>query len=361
MLSPMAFEVVDVDVATPRGWATALAPHRRAALRLLDGFDAQCLDAVTAARGSSGRVAFRGLRRLLAALAGSRAGPRTGEISALARVLGVGRARLLFANLAYDVAAAAPPQMVEPLAPGCSTFVAAGAAPLHARNLDWHFPGTLLQEHPLLFRVRGAPAGAYLAVGWPGLTGVLTAVAPGRFSISVNFVKLRGDHFGKLLARAAAGATPVGWAVREAVERAPDFDAAVAMLRRSRLLAPVLLTVAGVRPGQACVIERAPRSAGVRWCADAPADVCAAGTVCVTNHYGSAELRGRSVDYDGGDTLVRLGAVTRGLGARTPEAVDAALEVLAPAVRGHTQHQAVMRAAEGLLAVRVPGGELKVA
>jgi hypothetical protein len=81
----------------------------------------------------------------------------------------------------------------------------------------------------------------------------------------------------------------------------------------------------------------------------------------VTNHYGSAELRGRSVDYDGGDTLVRLGAVTRGLGARTPEAVDAALEVLAPAVRGHTQHQAVMRAAEGLLAVRVPGGELKVA
>jgi hypothetical protein len=350
----MAFEVVDVDVAFTRGWAAALAPHRGAALRLLQGFDAQCREQATAAGGRAGRYGFTALRRLLSALAGARASARVAEVEALADDLGVARAELLFANLAYDVAAAAPLRMAMPL--GCSTFVSAagGAAPLHARNLDWHFPGTLLREHPMVFRVRGAPAGPYVAVGWPGLTGALTAVAPGRFSVSVNFVKARGDGFGRLLARAAAGATPVAWAVRDALERASDFRAAVASLRDARLLAPVLLTVAGVRAGEACVLERTVRSAGVRLAAGSTE----AGDVCVTNHYACAELRGRSVDYDAGDTLVRLGAVTAGLATGAPSGVDEALEVLAPAVRGHTQHQAVMRAAEGLLAVRVPGGAL---
>jgi hypothetical protein len=345
----MAFEVVDVDVADPQGWASALAPHRGAALRLLRGFDDQCRAQVTAARGRAGLAAFALLRRLLASLAGARGRPRAEEIAALATSLGVSRAHLLFANLAYDVASAAPAQLVAPL--GCSTFVAAAPeAPLHARNLDWHFPGTLLRDHPMLFRVRGSAAGSYLSVGWPGLTGALTAVAPGRFSVSVNFVKWRGDGFGRLLARAAAGATPVAWAVRDALERAPDYEAAVALLRDVRLLAPVLLTVAGVRPGEACVVERTPRSSGVRRCGD--------GRVCVTNHYDAPELRGRSVDYDAGDTVVRLRTVTGGLAASLPSGVAEALEVLSPAVRGHTQHQAVMRAADGLLAVRVPGGEL---
>jgi hypothetical protein len=351
MLSEMAFEVVEVDVATSRGWAAALSPHRGAALRLLSGFDRQCQEQVRAARGRAGPPAFAVVRRLLASVVAKRFRRRALEVEALAEALGVSRAELLFANLAYDVASAAPAQLVAPL--GCSTFVSVGpGAPLHARNLDWHFPGNLLREHPLLFRVRGAPAGTYVSVGWPGLTGALTAVAPGRFSVSVNFVKARGDGFGRLLARAAAGATPVAWTVRDALERAADFEAAVAMLRDAPLLAPVLFTIAGVRPGEACIVERSTRAAGVRRCSPS-----SAGSVCVTNHYASAELHGRSVDYDAGDTLVRLAAVTHGLAQRAPASEADAFAVLATAVRGHTQHQAVMRAAEGLLAVRVPGGE----
>jgi hypothetical protein len=349
----MAFEVVEVDVADPRGWAAALRPHRRAALRLLEGFDEQCLEQAAAAGGRAGRHGFTLLRRLLSALAAARGGARVSEVTALAESLGVPLSKLLFANLAYDVAATAPLRTVAPL--GCSTFVSAAgrAAPLHARNLDWHFPGDLLRAHPLLFRVRGAPAGPYVSVGWPGLTGALTAVAPGRFSVSVNFVKARGDGFGGLVARAAAGYVPVAWAVRDALEAAKTFEAAVARLRNARLLAPVLLVVAGVRAGEACVLERSVRPR--------PGDGASsnAGDVCVTNHYRSQPLRGRSVDYDAGDTLVRLEAVTGGLAALAPADVAGALEVLAPAVRGHTQHQAVMCAAEGLLAVRVPGGELR--
>ncbi|HET7753269.1 MAG TPA: C45 family peptidase [Anaeromyxobacteraceae bacterium] len=346
----MAFDLVDVDLADGRGWCVALAEHRGAALRLLEGFDRQCLEQATAARGRAGRIGFTALRRLLSVIVAHRCGAHAAEIAAMAAELGVPRAALLFANLAYDVAATAPLRMVAPL--GCSTFVtaAAGEAPLHARNLDWHFPGELLREHPVVFRVRGAPAGPYLSVGWPGLTGALTAVAPGRFSISVNFVKDRRDGFGRLFARAARGALPVAWAVRHALERARDFDGAVTLLRDVPLLAPVLLTVAGIRAGEACVLERSARAAGVRR--------CAGGAVCVTNHYASPELGGRSVDYDAGDTLVRLEAVTTGLATRAPSGVDDALAVLAPAVRGHTQYQAVMRAADGLLAVRVPGSAL---
>jgi len=343
----MAGFEIEVDGADPRGWARALAPVRDEGRALLAAFQGQ-ERAAAAASGRAGPAGLLVLRAALDALHRLRGAPAVAEIDAVAAALGAPRAEVLLANLAYDLAAVAPEVRLE--GPGCSTLVADGRpGPLHARNLDWRFPGELLRRHLHAFSVRGAPAGPYVMIGWPGLVGALTAVAPGRFSVSVNFVRLRGEHVGRLAARLARGALPVPWAVRAALDHARTYDEAVARLAAAPLLAPAILAIAGPARGEGCVVERSARGVALR-----PLDRKVRGAVCATNHYLAPGLAGRSVDYDAESSFARLPAVAaRAHGARD---VASALAALAPTVRdGLTQHQVVMRAADGLCVVRVPG------
>ncbi|HEX8909348.1 MAG TPA: hypothetical protein VF805_09090, partial [Anaeromyxobacteraceae bacterium] len=205
MLPTVPFEILDLEARD--GWAAAFDAQRGGLVALLDGFTAQARTTAEARLGPLGAPALRGLSALLDLLHrahGRRHGP---ELETVAALSGRAPSEVLFANLAYEF--------------GCSTFLREGAAgPLHARNLDWPFPGDLLRRHGCVLRVHGAPAGGYGVVGWPGLLGALTAVAPGRFTVSVNYVRHRRGGLGRLLARAAAGALPGSWAVREALERA---------------------------------------------------------------------------------------------------------------------------------------------
>jgi hypothetical protein len=335
---------IEVDGADPRGWARALAPVRDEGRALLAAFREQAR-AAAAASGPAGRAGLLALRTALDALHRLRGAPLAAELDGVAAVLGAPRAEVLLANLAYDLAAVARLE-----GPGCSTLVADGRpGPLHARNLDWRFPGELLRRHLHAFSVRGAPAGPYVLIGWPGLVGALTAVAPGRFSVSVNFVRLRGEHVGRLVARLARGALPVPWAVRDALDHARNYDEAVARLSAAPLLAPAILAIAGATRGEGCVVERSASGFAIR-----PLDLESRGAVCATNHYLAPGLAGRSVDYDAGSSFARLPAVAaRARGARD---VASALAALAPTVQEPlTQHQVVMRAADGLCVVRVPG------
>lgn len=343
----MAGFAIHVDAADPRGWARALAPVRDEGRALLAAFRAQSR-AAAAEMGPAGPAALSALSAGLDALHRLRGGSRGAELDAVAKALGAPPAEVLLANLAYDLAAVAPASRLQ--GPGCSTLIAdQRPGPLHARNLDWRFPGDLLRRHLHAFAVHGAPAGAYVVIGWPGLVGALTAIAPGRFSVSVNFVRLRGEHVGRLLARLARGALPVPWAVRDALDHARSYEEAVTRLARSDLLAPAILAVAGPARGEGCVVERSARGFALR-----RLDRTVCGVVCATNHYLAAGLAGRSVDYDEGSSLARLPAVAAQ--ARGARDVRSALAALAPAVRDElTQHQVVMRAADGLCVVRVPG------
>ena len=74
---------------------------------------------------------------------------------------------------------------------GCTCRVA--PAPDHksarlVRVLDWRTPG--LGKNIVAARVN-AKAGQYTTMTWPGYTGVLTAMAPGRFSAALNQAPMR--------------------------------------------------------------------------------------------------------------------------------------------------------------------------
>ena len=102
------------------------------------------------------------------------------EMAAVARLVGRPEQEVLLGNLYYE----AFRQLI-----GCSAFACdTPEGPIHARNLDWWTEDQMLARLTCVFRVRGAPAGSYEMVGWPGFIGALSGLAPGRFAVTLNAV-----------------------------------------------------------------------------------------------------------------------------------------------------------------------------
>jgi hypothetical protein len=331
--------IVDAKYEEGISWGPALEGREAAARKLLKGFDKQVQAEVDSLSfpvrvlvAPLIRPAVTALHRLIGSNFGS-------EIDELAGAIGVDASDIILANLAYDLGNV-----------GCSTFVAAGSTgPLHARTLDWPFPGKLLKTHLMATRVHGAPAGDYAMVGWPGFFGALTGVAPGRFSVTVNFVQHASESGVVPALKRARSGWPVPWAVRMALDDCKTFKSAVRFLSDVTLLSPVLFTVAGTKAGEAITIERGPDDYAHRRHGD--------GMALTANHYVCDEYEDDNVDQDETSSPERYEQLEQLLSRNTTMTAAEALRALSKGWvnDAETQHRAVMSAAEGLLQVQVPG------
>jgi hypothetical protein len=201
---------------------------------------------IAAARRTYGRAPFALADRLSRGWLARSANPYRDEIAAIAGELGAGAALL---NLSYEW--------------GCTSgaFAQAAEAPRLVRVLDWPLDG--LGANVVVAR-RTTPAGPLVDVTWPGATGVVTALAPGRFAVAMNQAPRthRGLGFvgdwlvNRIVLLARATALPPMHLLRQVCEQAPDFAAARAALARTPIAIPALFILAGTRPGESCVIER---------------------------------------------------------------------------------------------------------
>ena len=216
--------------------------------------------------------------------------PYLAEIEATGAAVGQPGATLL--NVSYEWACTS------------GTRPAPGGGQMLVRVLDWDLDG--LGRNICAIRQSG-PAGDWVNIGWPGFSGAITATAHGRFAAAINQPPLRASRAGAALAtvsaRAAMGADwlasrSVAWTssglppahlLRRVMDEAADFDRAVALLRDTPVSTPALFTVAGVRTGQGCVIERTRDAAAIRW---------ADPTVAVANHWAGAGLPGIARGHD---------------------------------------------------------------
>lgn len=332
----MAITVIDVEFDEYLRWRRALRPHRATVRKLLTAFN-------TEARRLLGKQALALLKSSANLVNRMLGGAYREEMEEIAGALDVTLADVLLANLAYDGSTIG----------GCTTFITSTrrGIPLHARNLDWEFPRGLLRKYTSLFRIYGAPAGDYLAVGWPGLFGILTALKPSRFSVTVNLVQhLHYTSSLKLTGRALKGYWPSTWVTRQVMDEATSYSQARQQLERAFLLSPILYAVAGIAEKEAVIIERSPAEYAERR--------TQMGSPClVTNHYVSDEFEDDNVDLSEMDSKERYSYLSRALGRYSIQTTDDAIKLLSrPALFGDmTQHQVVMCPKEGELVVRVPG------
>lgn len=155
---------------------------------------------------------------------------------------------------------------------GCTTRVDTLPAPFLRRTLDWPFPG--LGQH-VEVALQDGGAGIYANVTWPGAVGVLTAMAPGRFAAAINqapmFRRTRALPLFPLdLALNAietfrhGGRWPAAHLLRHVFDTCETFADAVQVLSSAPLAKPVLFSLIGPAPSDACLIERTQTEAVIR-------------------------------------------------------------------------------------------------
>lgn len=147
---------------------------------------------------------------------------------------------------------------------GCTTGVRPapdGRGAQLVRVLDWRTEG--LGRYVMAARV-SARAGSFVTLTWPGYTGVLQAMAPGRFAAAINQAPML---------RRGGGIYPLDWfankvrvwklrhetpshVLRHVFEAASDFATARQMLIETPVASPVIYALAGTKPSELCIIER---------------------------------------------------------------------------------------------------------
>ncbi len=155
---------------------------------------------------------------------------------------------------------------------GCTCRVAPSPDETSARLirvLDWMAPG--LGQNLVAARVSGAPAGPFVLLTWPGYTGVLQVMAPGRFCAALNQSPVRKSS-GLFYLDWAANRKRVwgmphptpGHLLRTVTEEARTFSEARRMLIERPISTPGIFTIAGLEPGETAVVERTETTASVR-------------------------------------------------------------------------------------------------
>ena len=146
---------------------------------------------------------------------------------------------------------------------GCTTSVGPspdGASARLMRVLDW--PTSGIGRYVIAAAVDSS-AGRWITLTWPGYTGVLQAVAPGRFAAALNQAPM--TRYTGLLAldwaigRARVWRTPhrtPAQLLRYVFETATTYQEARQMLTETPIASPTIYTLSGLRPDDACIIER---------------------------------------------------------------------------------------------------------
>ncbi|MBK8173884.1 MAG: hypothetical protein IPK66_00850 [Rhodospirillales bacterium] len=169
------------------------------------------------------------------------------------------------------------------------------------RTLDWPLDG--LGRNVIVARQAGT-AGAYYSVTWPGYVGVLTGMAPGRFSAAINQPPLRrvtsARRLDWIIARAGvwrSASLPPPHLLRQVFDECRTYEEAKQALIETQLCTAAFFSLVG--PKQGCVIERREDGACVH---DAPASI--------SNHWIGFPIAGHD---KGDDSVGRRARMARAL------------------------------------------------
>jgi hypothetical protein len=153
---------------------------------------------------------------------------------------------------------------------GCTTAakpIAPDAGCRLVRVMDWRING--LGKYVVAARVM-SDKGPWVTLTWPGFSGVLQAMAKGRFAGAMNQAPARivwdRQWLDWLTARrktARSLAITPSHLLRQVFEQAATYGEAKVRLTETPIAAPAIFTLAGPAPGEGCVIERLESEASV--------------------------------------------------------------------------------------------------
>lgn len=224
---------------------------------------------------------------------------------------------------------------------GCTCRVAPSPDQMSARLirvLDWKTPG--LGANVVAASVT-AKAGRYVTLTWPGYTGVLTAMAPGRFAGALNQAPMRKAigfyYFDWAANRHRVWKMPhptPAHLLRRVFDEAVSFDEAKRLLETEPISTPAIFSLAGVNPNEIAVIERTETEARVHM-----------GAQVAANHWQAPDWRGHDRGVDSAGRACRMHRVSPELDSGFPW-------LAAPILNAYTRIAMVADATSGQLVAR---------
>ena len=140
-----------------------------------------------------------------------------------------------------------------------------GAGNRMLRTLDWPLDG--LGRNLIVLR-RKTPAGDYWDVTWPGFVGIVTAMAPGRFSAAINQPPMRlwtSSYWSDWIINRSKvwlqRALPPSHLLRKTFDNCRNYSEAKQMLTETPLAIPAFFSLSGIESDESCLIERTEKNA----------------------------------------------------------------------------------------------------
>lgn len=185
--------------------------------------------------------------------------PYRDEMKGLADAAGLNVGEIAFYNIFYEIFTV------------CTSIVAQDPSGklYHGRNLDFGlFLGWDIKNRtweitevlrPTVVNINYQKGGktVFKAVHFAGYVGVLTGVAPGKFTLSMDErFKADGGYLGILEWLETGKGTWMGFLTRQTMETAQNYQQAQNMLANTLMIAPAYFILGGTSPGQGSVITR---------------------------------------------------------------------------------------------------------
>ncbi len=245
------------------------------------------------------------------------------ELKLLSKFSGSGR-ELVFSNLTYELTKYGEHKAACTWCSSAAVWTKSGM--VHTRNMDWPLNG--LKKNTIELEFHGAPAGSFTAITFPGFSGILTGIAPKRFSASVNMmiedygVSLRGK--------------PIAFLLREVFEECEDYTDAVEFLENSDAFAPGFIHIVGTEEGENSVVGVMPKEYENFTYEDD-------GTgLCVTNHIPDSDFDDDEYEVDSVERLDFLNSEIENV-----RSMDKAHHLMRKIKNEDTKHTVTMCASTG--------------
>jgi hypothetical protein len=262
-------------------------------------------------------------------------GEYASEIRSVAAISNQSLGYVMLGNLIYDLT-----QMGESWGVGCSSFSCdIENTPTLVRNMDWVRPRSTGKHTRLIKFRRGGEH--YLSVSVLGCVGVVSAMCPGKWAVTINQAPMNGTRPGYLQ-------WPVLQRLRACCDKMGTYEELVADLQEYQTMTSFFAHVIGTKPGEHTVIT----GTGSTFWTREPDEAC----LLQTNHFVGEDLENHNPpeewEQDGtiwlNDTYRRMRALEKRLPEPPKTLSGARKEILGgPITTTDTMQQMVFQPATG--------------